>query len=207
MTLPRRRLFTCMITADVDEASLVVQVERALEAGVDFVQLRRQNQSAREVEALAKRLVGLSPHARGRLLVNGRLDVALSSGAAGVHLPADGLPLPAVTRVVPEGFVVSRSTHSREAAERAFAEGASFVVFGPIFPTASKPGHPGFGLEVLREVVSSVPIPVYALGGVTPERVSQIADTGVHGIAGISVFEREDGLRDLFACLEHVERP
>jgi thiamine monophosphate synthase len=72
------------------------------------------------------------------------------------------------------------------------------VVFGPVFPTASKPGHPGLGLEVLEEVVSSVPIPVYALGGVTPERVSRIADTGVHGIAGISVFEREDSLRALF---------
>jgi thiamine monophosphate synthase len=63
------------------------------------------------------------------------------------------------------------------------------------------------GLEALAEVVSSVPIPVYALGGVTPERVSGIADTGVHGIAGISVFEREDGLRDLFARLERIRKP
>jgi thiamine monophosphate synthase len=80
------------------------------------------------------------------------------------------------------------------------------VVFGPIFPTASKPGHPGVGLEALEEVVSSVPIPVYALGGVTPERVPQIADTGAHGVAGISVFEREDGLRDLFESLEHISK-
>jgi len=196
-----------MITADVDETSLVRQVELALAAGVDFVQLRRRNRPAREVEALAKRLVALSPRARKRVLVNGRLDVALSSGAAGVHLPADGLPVAAVRRVVPTGFVVSRSTHSREAVERAFDDGASFVVFGPIFPTASKPGHPGVGLEALEEVVSSVPIPVYALGGVTPERVSQIAETGVHGIAGISVFEREDGLRDLFARLERIRKP
>ena len=196
-----------MITADVDETSLVRQVELALAAGVDFVQLRRRNRPAREVEALAKRLVALSPRARKRVLVNGRLDVALSSGAAGVHLPADGLPVAAVRRVAPPGFVVSRSTHSREAVERAFDDGASFVVFGPIFPTASKPGHPGVGLEALAEVVSSVPIPVYALGGVTPERVSQIAETGVHGIAGISVFEREDGLRDLFARLERIRKP
>jgi len=196
-----------MITADVDETSLVRQVELALAAGVDFVQLRRRNRPAREVEALAKRLVALSPRARKRVLVNGRLDVALSSGAAGVHLPADGLPVAAVRRVAPPGFVVSRSTHSREAVERAFDDGASFVVFGPIFPTASKPGHPGVGLEALEEVVSSVPIPVYALGGVTPERVSQIAETGVHGIAGISVFEREDGLRDLFARLERIRKP
>jgi thiamine-phosphate pyrophosphorylase len=191
-----------MITADVDERSLVPQVERALDAGVDFVQLRRRNRPVREMEALAERLVALSPLARERVLVNGRLDVALSSGAAGVHLPADGLPVAAVKRVVPDGFVVSRSTHTRAAVERAYREGASFVVFGPIFPTSSKPGHPGVGLEALEEVVSSVPIPVYALGGVTPERVPQIADTGAHGIAGISVFEREEALRELFACID-----
>jgi len=202
----RRRLRTCMITAEIDETSLVLQVERALNAGVDFVQLRRRDLPAREVEALAKRLIALSPLARERVLVNARLDVALSTGAAGVHLPADGLPVAAVKRAVPEGFVVSRSTHSREEVERAFGEGASFVVFGPIFPTASKPDHPGFGLEALEEVVSSVPIPVYALGGVTPERVLQIAETGAHGIAGISVFEREDALRELFARLDSVSK-
>jgi len=202
-----RRLGTCMITADVDEESLVRQVERALAAGVDFVQLRRRSRPTREVEALARRLVGLSPRARERILVNGRLDVALSSGAAGVHLPADGLPVAAVKQVVPEGFVVSRSTHTREAVERAFGEGASFVVFGPIFPTASKPGHPGVGLEALEEVVRSVPIPVYALGGVTPERVPQIADTGARGIAGISAFEREDALCELLARIHPVSSP
>ncbi len=190
-----------MITADVDEARLVRQVERALAAGVEYVQLRRRNRPAREVEALAKRLADLSPGARDRLLVNDRLDVALSSGAAGVHLPANGFPVAAARKAAPSGFVVSRSTHSREEVERAFDEGASFVLFGPIFPTSSKPGHPGVGLEVLEKVVSSVPIPVYALGGITPERISSIQDTGASGIAGISLFEREDSLLALFERL------
>ncbi len=194
-----------MITGDVEETTLVSQVERALAAGVDYVQLRRRGRPAREVEALAKRLVALSPRARERILVNGRLDVALSARTAGVHLPADGLPVGPVRKLLPAGFVVSRSTHSREAAERALRDGASFVVFGPIFPTASKPGHPGVGLEALRDVVSSVPIPVFALGGVTPERASQIAETGAHGIAGISVFEREDRLRALCEALGRLE--
>lgn len=195
-----------MITAEVvDETSLVHQVERAFAFGVDFVQLRRRERPAREVEALAKGLVGLSPGAGARVLVNGRLDVALSAGAGGVHLPADGLPVAAVRRVTPLDFVVSKSTHSREAVERAYGEGASFVLFGPVFPTSSKPGHPGVGLEALAEVASSVPIPIYALGGVTSERISQIADAGARGIAGISVFEREESLRALFEQLDRLE--
>jgi thiamine-phosphate pyrophosphorylase len=196
-----------MITGDVDEARLLCQVERALAAGVDFVQLRRRNRPAGEVEALAKRLVALSPIARERVLVSARLDVALASGAAGVHLPSDGLPIAAVRRAAPPAYVVSRSTHSREEVERAYREGASFVVFGPIFPTPSKPGHPGLGLGALEDVVSSAPIPVYALGGVTPERISPIADAGAFGIAGISLFESEQDVRDLFARLESDRKP
>jgi thiamine-phosphate pyrophosphorylase len=191
-----------MITSDAGEDLLVPRVERALAAGVDFVQLRRKGRPAREVESLARRLAGLSPLARQRLLVNARLDIALASGAAGVHLPADGLPVEAVRKSAPPGFVVSRSTHRREEVERAFHEGASFVVFGPIFPTASKPGHPGVGLKGLEEAVSSAPIPVYALGGITPDRIADIAESGAHGIAGISVFEEEARLRALFERLE-----
>jgi thiamine-phosphate pyrophosphorylase len=193
-----------MITSDVDESLLVPRVERALAAGVDYVQLRRVNRPGREVETLAKRIAGLAPTARGRLLVNGRLDVALSSRAKGVHLPSRGLPVGEVRKVAPPGFVVSRSTHQRAEVERAFDEGASFVVFGPIFPTASKPGHPGVGLKALENAVSSAPIPVYALGGIAPDRIAQIAETGAHGIAGISIFEEEDSLRALFERLDSM---
>lgn len=202
MTSFDRRLSTCMITADVDESTLVRQVERALAFGVDFVQLRRRERPAREIEVLAMRLVGLSPWTAKKVLVNGRLDVALAVGAGGVHLPADGLPVAAVRKAVDPGFVISRSTHDRSEVERACLEGASFVLFGPVFPTFSKPGHPGVGLEALAEIVSSVPIPVYALGGVTPERVTQIAAAGARGIAGISLFEREARVRALFERLK-----
>ena len=193
-----RPLRTMMITSDADEDLLMGRVERAVAAGVDFVQLRRRDRPARELESLARRLAAISPLVRESLLVNGRLDVALSSRAAGVHLPARGLPIAAVRKASPPGFVVSRATHRREEVERAFDEGASFVVFGPIFPTASKPGHPGVGLKSLEEAVSSAPIPVYALGGITPDRVASIEAAGASGIAGISVFEDEATLRVLF---------
>jgi thiamine-phosphate pyrophosphorylase len=187
-----------MITSDVDESLLVPRVERALRAGVDYIQLRRRNRPGRELEALAKRIAALSRTAPERLLVNGRFDAALSSRAAGVHLPSRGLPVAEVRKIAPPGFLVSRSTHRREDVERAFDEGASFVVFGPVFPTTSKPGHRGVGLKALEDAVSSAPIPVYALGGIAPETIAQIEETGAHGIAGITVFEEEDSLRALF---------
>jgi thiamine-phosphate pyrophosphorylase len=152
------------------------------------------------VERLARRLSRLAG-ASGRLLVNDRLDVALSTPASGVHLPEGGFPVAAVRRIVPPDFLISRATHRVEDVRQAHQEGASLVVFGPIFPTASKPGHPGLGLEVLAGAVRAVPIPVYALGGMTSERLSLVAATGAHGVAGISMFESDQSLRALFEQL------
>jgi thiamine-phosphate pyrophosphorylase len=200
MSSVRRRLGTLLITGEGDDDTVILRVERALALGCELVQLRRRDRPGREVERLARRLVDLAG-ARERILVNDRLDVALSTGAAGVHLPAEGLPVADVRRIAPPGFVISRSIHRVEEVRRAYQQGASLLVFGPIFPTPSKPGHPGVGLEALADAVRAAPIPVYALGGMTPDRLSLVAATGAHGIAGISMFQSDESLRALF---EHL---
>jgi len=197
-----RRLLTYMITGDADEAAVLQQIDRALAAGVDYVQLRRKKDSTRELEALAFAIAARFPQARGRVLVNDRLDIAIAADLGGLHLPADGFPVDSVRRFAPKGFLVARSTHDRQDALRAAGEGASFIVYGPVFPTSSKPGHPGMGLDALADVVASVSVPVLALGGVFPERVELIAAAGAAGIAGISAFEREDSLTALLAHLD-----
>jgi thiamine-phosphate pyrophosphorylase len=200
MSSDRRRLGTLLITGDGNDDAVASRVERALALGCELVQLRRRDRPGREVERLARRLVGLAS-ARGKILVNDRLDVALSAGAAGVHLPGGGFSVRDVRRMVPPGFVIARSTHRVEEVRRAYLEGASLVVFGPIFPTASKPGHPGVGLGALADAVRAAPIPVYALGGMTCDRVPLVAAAGAEGIAGISMFESDQSLRALFERL------
>jgi thiamine-phosphate pyrophosphorylase len=137
--------------------------------------------------------------------VNDRLDIALASGAGGVHIPGEGLPIQSVKNVTPIGFLIGVSTHSLEEARRAAHQGADFVVFGPVYPTPSKPGARGLGVEALAEVVRETNIPVYALGGVTPERVKPVAATGAAGVAGISVFLEDDSLERLMEALREGE--
>lgn len=190
-----------MITGSGAAEDVVRQVVLALDAGVDRVQIRRKSSSAREVETLVVAVLRARGDSRRRILVNDRLDIAMAHQLGGVHLPADGFRPNVVRKAAPPDFEIGVSTHTAEGARRAAMDGADFVVYGPVFRTKSKPGHPGQGLERLREVVSSVPIPVYAIGGITPSRLPEVATTAAAGVAAISVFESERSLQELFQCL------
>lgn len=155
---------------------------------MDLVQIREKDLSGRNLERIVTKVLSLARGSATKILVNDRVDVALACGAAGVQLPSQGLPVASVRTICPPGFIVGVSTHSLREALEASENGAHFVLFGPVFPTLSKPGAPPVGLEALADVVQQTPVPVYALGGITPERVREVAATGAAGVAGISVF-------------------
>jgi len=162
-------------------------LRRLAAAGVDAVQLREKDLDDADLYALACRARALLPPPIA-LLVNGRPDVALAAGADGVHLPADGLPAAAVRRRWGARLVIGVSTHRVAEVEAALAAGADYVTFGPVYPTPSKARlGPAAGLDALRRA-AAVGIPVVALGGVTAERLPELAAAGAAGAAGIRCF-------------------
>jgi thiamine-phosphate pyrophosphorylase len=157
---------------------LVDVVEGAVEGGVGLVQVREPDLLDVEIESLLRRLLERLGRARAQVLVNGRLALARTLGV-GLHLPASA-PSPGEARPP----LCGRAAHDETEARRALAEGASYVVIGPVFPTGSKPNHPGMGLDTLARLVRLVaPIPVLAIGGLVPERVASVVDAGAHGVA------------------------
>jgi thiamine-phosphate diphosphorylase len=156
---------------------------RAVHDGVDMIQVRERDLPAIDLFALVSKVRDLAAGTGTRILVNDRLDVALAASADGVHLPANGLP---PDKVRPLIKVMGVSTHTVEEAKAAERAGADFIVFGPIFES---PGKTPVGLEPLRRVVSSIPIPVLAIGGITASNSQSILEAGAAGIAGIRFFQ------------------
>ncbi len=169
---------------------LLARIEANARCGVDWVQIREKDLGPRDLLALARAALARAAPYGARVLLNGRLDVALAAGLHGVHLPAAAPSATALRRIVPAGFLIAVSTHTLDEVRRAEREGADLAVFGPVFPTRSKPGLDKIpGLEGLRAACRSVAMPVAALGGVTPETASLCAAAGAAAVAGIRMFQ------------------
>jgi thiamine-phosphate pyrophosphorylase len=157
---------------------LVDVVEAAVAGGVGLVQVRERDLPEARVEALLRRILERLRGTRAQLLVNGHLPLALMLDV-GLHLPASAPPL-----TPPRPTLYGRAAHDEAEARQALTEAASYVVAGPVFSTRSKPGHPGAGLATLARLSRLVaPVPVYAIGGLTPDRVASVLSAGAHGVA------------------------
>jgi len=166
-------------------------VRRVTVAGVDWIQVRERDLSGRALAELVTEVLKIArAGARPtRVLVNDRLDVALATGADGVHLPSHGLPTGAVRGLAPAGFLIGRSCHSPADVQAAAAEGADLCVLGPVFATPSKADMgPPLGLSAFRSL-GDVTIPVLALGGVTLENAAACRAAGAAGLAAIRLFQ------------------
>jgi thiamine-phosphate pyrophosphorylase len=169
-------------------------IRRAAAAGATWIQIREKDLDARSLVDLARFAVAETLAAGVRVYVNDRLDVALATGAAGVHLGEKSLPLGAVIEwrrsTGRSDFQVGVSCHSLESARAAEQGGADYIFFGPVYATPSKAAYGApQGIERLREVCRSVEIPVLAIGGINLENAGACLEAGAAGIAAIRMFQ------------------
>lgn len=169
-------------------------MSRAIADGVDWIQIREKDLEGRTLVALARFAVAETGGSSTRVLINDRLDVALASGAGGLHLGENSLPLESVVAwrnsAGRADFLIGLSCHSLASARAAERGGADYIFFGPVFATPSKAafGAPQ-GIERLREVCGAARIPVLAIGGVNAENVRECAAAGAAGFAAIRMFQ------------------
>jgi thiamine-phosphate pyrophosphorylase len=196
------------VAPETSLAALAQKIQQVASAGVDWVQIREKDLTARELasltrEALRNTAKSSSGTARPvRILVNDRLDVALAEGAGGVHLGEKSLPVQEAKRLwrlsalqgsPAADFLFGVSCHSLEAARDAARSDADYIFFGPVFATPSKAefGAPQ-GLQRLKQVCSEVTVPVIAIGGITRENASSCLQAGAAGLAAIRLLQDPD---------------
>jgi thiamine-phosphate pyrophosphorylase len=161
-------------------------VESCLAAGLKAVQLREKDMAVRDLLGLAHVLRDSTRRHGARLLINDRADVALAVGADGVQRAGTSLPVSALRAISPAGFVIGASVHAVDEARAAESDGADFLIFGPVYDTPSKRHFgPPQGLAALERVSSAVSTSLFAVGGVTPERVGEVTRAGAAGVAVI----------------------
>jgi thiamine-phosphate pyrophosphorylase len=169
--------------------ALVARAVAAVERGASVVQVRERDLADAALLDLVRRMLD-ALGGRAAVLVNDRTDVALAAGANGVHLRGDSPAASRVRRIVPPAFVIGRSVHTMDDVDAAIADGGcDYLMFGTVFPSAGKPpDHALAGLDALSDACRRSPLPVIAIGGMTPEREADVARAGAGGLAAVGWF-------------------
>ncbi len=156
--------------------------KRTILAGVDIIQLRDKNGSAKDILNFSKRILKLTNH-RALYIINDRIDLAITSRASGVHLGQDDIPVKLARRMVGSNTLIGVSCQTLAQARRAVEEGADYIGFGSVFKTLTKPERRPMVMKLLSEVIKNISIPVFAIGGIDLKNTLQLKGIGVQRIA------------------------
>lgn len=187
---------------------LAARVEAAVRGGVDVVQLREKGAATREIVALAEELREICAGEPGALFtVNDDVELARIVGADGVHLGQEDEPVARAREVLGPEAIVGRSAGTVEEAREAVREGADYLGVGTVFATPTKPDAQVAGLELVEAVArEALPLPWFAIGGITRETAPEVAAAGAPGFAVVrAVLDAPDpgaAARELRALLE-----
>ena len=188
MPLNKTSFQNCKLYCVVDRAVLgdrdPIQVaQQAIRGGAQIIQWRDKRAGDGEFLEVARRLRELTRRLQIPLVVNDRVAAALLSGADGVHLGHEDLPVKEARSLAGEGLRIGRSTHSLEEAKEAEAAGADYIGVGPVFSTPTKPDYRAVGLELVRQVRQAIRIPWVAIGGIDLETLPLVLSAGAKSVA------------------------
>lgn len=191
--LAQARLYLILGAVDAKGNSLLPVAEKALQGGVDILQLRESSLPDSKLLEAAVQFRELTRKYKALFIVNDRPDIARVSEADGVHLGQEDLPVSGARAVLKEGKLVGVSTHAPKQAERAVADGADYIGVGPVFATPTKPGRPAVTVKYVKQIADSKPpIPFFPVGGIDLSNLPEILEAGawraavVRAIAGAS---------------------
>jgi thiamine-phosphate pyrophosphorylase len=179
--------------------------ELAIAGGADTIQFREKSGETRQMIRVAEQIKALCERAGVTFIINDRVDVAMASHADGVHLGQNDFPIPLARKLLGEKAIIGGSAGTLEEARHCLLEGADYIGFGPVYPTLSKEdAGPAGGLDLLKQVVDEIALPVIAIGGITRDNAPMVIQARVHGIAVISAVCCQKDPMEAAKCLRRL---
>lgn len=161
--------------------------EMAIAGGADTIQLRSKSVSTKELIETARAMKKICSRSGVPLIINDRVEIAMEVEADGVHLGQDDVPISTARKMLGSSCIIGGSAGNLDEAEICLNEGADYIGSGPVYYTGSKKdAGPAIGLKSLKKLVERIPVPVIAIGGISPVNIPELLKTGVHGVAVIS---------------------
>lgn len=201
-------LYAVTDRAWVGRQTLLEQIESALKGGATLVQLREKDLPRLDYIREAAQATALCHRYGVPLIVNDSLEVALKSGADGVHVGIEDQPVAEIRRQAGKGFLIGATAKTVEQARAAQAAGADYLGVGAVFPSPTKKKAIRITTGQLREICASVSIPCVAIGGISRENLPALAGGGMDGFALVSaIFSQPDieaACRELRALAERT---
>ena len=186
-------LYAVTDRAWVGKQTLLEQIEDALKGGATIIQLREKQLDEDSFVREAIQVRELCHRYNVPLIINDNVDVALKSGADGVHVGIEDAPVAEIRKCVPADFIIGATCKTVEQARIAETAGADYMGVGAVFPSPTKTNAVRITNAQLREIVSAVSIPAVAIGGISYDNVCEIKGSSVSGVAVVSaIFGAED---------------
>lgn len=186
--------------------ALIDCVREALEGGVTLVQYRAKTASSAEMYAEALQLKALCDSFNVPLIINDRLDIAMTVGAAGVHLGQDDLPCAAARKILGEDYIIGVSAHNPAEARAALLCGADYLGCGAVFGTATKADVKKLGTDGLAAICREKGLPVVGIGGVTADNYREVRAAGADGAAIVSGILAQPDIRATVRAIARVSQ-
>jgi thiamine-phosphate pyrophosphorylase len=186
--LAEARLYGILDLGYVADADLEWVADQLMTGGCGVLQLRAKGYDESRISELAARVRPVCARHGVPLVINDFPAVAAAAGADGVHVGQDDGSLDEVRRVVGPGMIVGRSTHSLAQAVAAVEEGFDYLGFGPLFPTPTKQGRPGIGLDDVAEAqrLAGSRVPMFCIGGIKPDNLPAVIAAGARRVVIVS---------------------
>ncbi|MCX6969852.1 MAG: thiamine phosphate synthase [Verrucomicrobia bacterium] len=184
--LSDRHLYGILDLGYVAAGGATSMTRRMLEGGVDILQLRAKKFLPGEIRALAGEILPICREFEVPLILNDHPDLVPLTGADGVHVGQDDLPVPQVRKIVGPDAIIGLSTHSLDQAVSATQAGPDYIGFGPLFSTPTKPDYAPIGVDEIRRVHEQVALPVFCIGGIKLENLPAVLAAGAMRVVIVS---------------------